>query len=88
MRALEGQLSWWYSLSEVDKASVMQITKLVQTTEQIITAERLAWQITHQERSNDKAGQGSAAGGDSEGGHASRLQQRTRVAGKARVAPE
>ena len=53
VRALETLLSWWHSLSDVDKASVLQITELVQTSEQIITAERMAWQMPRKEASKD-----------------------------------
>ena len=54
VRALEGQLSWWHSLSDVDKASVIHITELVKTSEQIITAERMAWQMPRKEAKKEE----------------------------------
>ena len=56
VRALEVQISWWHSLSDVDKASVLQITELVQTSEQIITAERMAWQMSRKEANKEDGG--------------------------------
>ena len=39
-------LSWWSSLGEVEKASPINISYLVQTGELIITNEQQAWQST------------------------------------------
>ena len=48
--AIENLLSFWKSLSEVQKASPVMIGNLVQTGENIISDERIAWQSTAQSK--------------------------------------
>ena len=54
--AIANLLSWWESLSDVDKAAAGSINHLIQTGEAVISEERLAWQSTAaQERGGDEA---------------------------------
>jgi len=48
--AIGNHLSFWKSLSEVEKASPVMIGNLVQTGENIISDERIAWQSTAQSK--------------------------------------
>ena len=43
---LRNLLSWWKSLSEVEKASKASIVQLVHSAEGVISEERLAWMST------------------------------------------
>ena len=43
---LQNLLSWWKSLSEVEKASKGTISQLIHSAESIISEERLAWMST------------------------------------------
>lgn len=43
---LQNLLSWWKSLSEVEKASKVSISQLIHNAEGIISEERLAWMST------------------------------------------
>merc|ERR1719311_281237 len=44
--ALKKLLSWWKSLTEVERASTDSISTLINTSESIIAQERLAWVST------------------------------------------
>jgi len=47
--SLRNVLSWWKSLSEVEKASKTNISELIHSAERIISEERLAWMSTAHE---------------------------------------
>ena len=57
---LENLLSWWKSLSEVEKASKAVIAELIHTGEGIISEERLAWMSTPSQRDAATTGGGDA----------------------------
>ena len=59
--AIENLLSFWKSLSEVQKASPVMIGNLVQTGENIISDERIAWQLTGQSKDQMDEAQGERA---------------------------
>ena len=77
VRALKGQLSWWYSLSDVDQVSVVQITRLVHTCENTITAEQMAWQITNKEPTHIDKSHTTASTGEASTSGGNPLQQGT-----------
>ena len=49
---LQNLLSWWKSLSEVEKASKSTIANLIHSGEGIISEERLAWMSTANQQHN------------------------------------
>jgi len=53
--SIENLLSWWESIGPVEKASSANIAHLIQTGEECISTERLAWQSTAGKRSSDDA---------------------------------
>ena len=59
--AIGNHLSFWKSLSEVEKASPVMIGNLVQTGENIISDERIAWQLTGQSKDQMDEAQGERA---------------------------
>ena len=48
-------LSWWKSLSEVEKASKGTIAQLIHSAEGIISEERLAWMSTANQQTSTAA---------------------------------
>jgi len=62
--SLQKLLSWWKSLTEVERASTENISMLVVTSESIIAQERLAWVSTarkKQDMDESKEGKGTSA---------------------------
>ena len=88
VRNLKKLLSWWCSLSEVEKASTQNIAVLVRTSEAVIAEEQSAWISTagtahskekggEHQTSDATAAQAAAMGGGASGGST----------GKARILP-
>jgi len=52
--AINDLISWWDSLDDVDKASVENITRLIEQGESIINTERLTWLMAAKEDKNQQ----------------------------------
>merc|ERR1719401_1545867 len=59
---LKTTISWWDSLRDVERASTVNITKLVLDGEGIISSEHLAWKSTGENDKNKKDGDGEGGG--------------------------
>ena len=65
---LQNLLSWWKSLSEVEKASKSTIAQLIHSAEGIISEERLAWMSTANLLSSDAATADKSKADEEQGG--------------------
>ena len=74
VRALKNLLSWWNSLSEVEKASTETIATLVCTSEDILSEERLAW-ISTSNKKGDGAGSGQVTDDDKNSTNSSKTNE-------------
>ena len=63
VRAINDLIWWWKSLDDIERANTVTINKLIETGEQILAAERLAWVAAKQDDKGTEEGSGSEAGG-------------------------
>jgi hypothetical protein len=55
VRAIDDLLWWWKSLDDAERAGIANITKLIETGEKILSAERLAWMAAARRGDKDSA---------------------------------
>ena len=56
MRSIERLQWWWKSLDDIERASATNISRLVESGEAIISAERLAWLAAFKKEQKKNAG--------------------------------
>lgn len=76
VRSIKKHMSWWSSLSSVDRSSIPNITRLIVEGEQLINGELQAWSSISEAKSGggkdgaDQEGGGNKSGSKADGGKA------------------
>ena len=66
VRSIERLEWWWKSLDDIERASPVNISRLVESGEEMINAERLAWLTAFKKEKAAQAGGGAADGEQAE----------------------